>query len=65
MFCVYVLQISKSALDCFLLKLEAGYSKFGNPYHNLLHAADVTQTANVVLGQSGLLVRTANVTGCM
>jgi len=43
-------------LENFLNKLELGYSKFANPYHNLLHGADVAQTTNVICAQSGLLV---------
>lgn len=43
-------------LENFLAKLELGYSKFNNPYHNLLHGADVAQTTNVICAQSGLVV---------
>ncbi len=34
-------QIPWKVLECFLLKLEEGYSKHKNPYHNLKHGADV------------------------
>ena len=41
-------------LEAFLTRLEQGYSLYGNPYHNLIHAADVTQTTNYLLAQSRL-----------
>ncbi|KRZ54069.1 putative 3',5'-cyclic phosphodiesterase pde-1 [Trichinella nativa] len=41
--------------EAFLNKLQQGYSKHNNPYHNLVHAADVTQTAHWLLAQSGLV----------
>lgn len=37
------------------MQLEIGYSKHNNPYHNLVHAADVTQTAHYMISQTGLL----------
>jgi len=49
-------QISTQTLDNFLTRLEQGYSKFENPYHNLIHAADVTQTTYHLFSQSGLVV---------
>lgn len=39
-----------------MLRLEQGYSKHENPYHNLAHAADVAQTTHHILSQSGLAV---------
>jgi len=36
--------------------MEQGYSKHGNPYHNLVHAADVTQTTHAIITDSGLNV---------
>lgn len=47
-------KINTSALDAFLLSMEAGYSKYKNPYHNLLHAADVAQTVHYILSSSKL-----------
>nr|XP_034303437.1 calcium/calmodulin-dependent 3',5'-cyclic nucleotide phosphodiesterase 1A isoform X21 [Crassostrea gigas] len=47
-------KINSSMLDSFLLQLEAGYSKYKNPYHNLVHGADVTQTVHNILSQSKL-----------
>ncbi|PVD38072.1 hypothetical protein C0Q70_00683 [Pomacea canaliculata] len=47
-------KINTQVLDSFLFALEAGYSKFRNPYHNLIHGADVAQTVHFVLSQSHL-----------
>lgn len=49
-------QISQSVMDAFLATLETGYSKFGNPYHNLVHAADVTATSNFFIAKFKLVV---------
>nr|XP_032821957.1 calcium/calmodulin-dependent 3',5'-cyclic nucleotide phosphodiesterase 1A-like isoform X2 [Petromyzon marinus] len=48
-------KIPVAALVSFVEALEAGYSKHKNPYHNLAHAADVTQTVHYLLLQSGLM----------
>ena len=53
-------QISQQVLDAFLATLETGYSKFGNPYHNLVHAADVTATSNFFISKFKLVVRLAS-----
>ncbi|XP_070182458.1 dual specificity calcium/calmodulin-dependent 3',5'-cyclic nucleotide phosphodiesterase 1A-like [Littorina saxatilis] len=47
-------KINTTVLDSFLYALEAGYSKYKNPYHNLVHGADVAQTVHYVLSQSHL-----------
>lgn len=52
-FCV---QIPVQALVQFVEALENGYSKHRNPYHNLIHAADVTQTAHFLMLHTGLMV---------
>jgi len=49
-------QINVQILEHFLLALEVGYSKHNNPYHNCVHAADVTQTSHWILSQTGLAV---------
>jgi calcium/calmodulin-dependent 3',5'-cyclic nucleotide phosphodiesterase len=36
--------------------MESGYSKYRNPYHNLVHAADVLQTTYQIIYNSGLMV---------
>lgn len=47
-------KIPISALVSFVEALEVGYTKHKNPYHNLIHAADVTQTVHYFLFKSGL-----------
>ncbi|CAF0802728.1 unnamed protein product [Didymodactylos carnosus] len=37
-------KVSLTSLQNFLEQMEMGYSKYHNPYHNLIHAADVLQT---------------------
>jgi len=55
--CVHVnVQINSLCLENFLAMMEQGYSKHGNPYHNLVHAADVTQTTHAIITDSGLNV---------
>ncbi|XP_068437851.1 dual specificity calcium/calmodulin-dependent 3',5'-cyclic nucleotide phosphodiesterase 1C [Clinocottus analis] len=44
-----------SALISFVDSLEVGYSKHKNPYHNLMHAADVTQTIHYLLLKTGMV----------
>jgi hypothetical protein len=36
--------------------MESGYTKYRNPYHNLVHAADVLQTTYQIIYTSGLMV---------
>ncbi|XP_032406442.1 calcium/calmodulin-dependent 3',5'-cyclic nucleotide phosphodiesterase 1B isoform X1 [Xiphophorus hellerii] len=48
-------KIPISCLTEFLSALEKGYCKYNNPYHNLVHAADVTQTMHCLLLRSGLV----------
>lgn len=52
-------QIPVSCLDSFLFQIEQGYMKYSNPYHNNLHAADVTQTVHYMLWVTGLAVSVA------
>ncbi|CAF3352698.1 unnamed protein product [Rotaria sp. Silwood1] len=49
------LHISLTALQNFLEQMESGYSKYRNPYHNLIHAADVLQTTYQIIYNSGLM----------
>lgn len=53
---VLCFQIPVQALVQFVEALEIGYSKYKNPYHNLIHAADVTQTAHFLMLHTGLMV---------
>ncbi|KAL7865250.1 hypothetical protein SRHO_G00104970 [Serrasalmus rhombeus] len=48
-------QIPVSSLVAFVEALEVGYSKHKNPYHNLIHAADVTQTAHYLMLHTGIM----------
>ncbi|UJR26378.1 hypothetical protein I4U23_007710 [Adineta vaga] len=50
------LRIPITALQNFLEQMESGYSKYRNPYHNLIHAADVLQTIYQIVYNSGLMV---------
>ncbi|GAB1600838.1 dual specificity calcium/calmodulin-dependent 3',5'-cyclic nucleotide phosphodiesterase 1A isoform X9 [Argonauta hians] len=45
-------KINTSALDSFLSTLEAGYTRYKNPYHNLVHAADVAHAVHYILSSS-------------
>ncbi|XP_022358973.1 calcium/calmodulin-dependent 3',5'-cyclic nucleotide phosphodiesterase 1C isoform X1 [Enhydra lutris kenyoni] len=47
-------KIPISALVSFVEALEVGYTKHKNPYHNLMHAADVTQTVHYLLYKTGV-----------
>lgn len=51
------IQIPIPSLISFISSLEVGYSKYKNPYHNLVHAADVTQTIHHLLLKTGIVVR--------
>ncbi|XP_049340802.1 dual specificity calcium/calmodulin-dependent 3',5'-cyclic nucleotide phosphodiesterase 1A isoform X2 [Astyanax mexicanus] len=48
-------RIPVSSLVAFVEALEVGYSKHKNPYHNLTHAADVTQTAHYLMLHTGVM----------
>ncbi|XP_058038129.1 dual specificity calcium/calmodulin-dependent 3',5'-cyclic nucleotide phosphodiesterase 1A-like [Ahaetulla prasina] len=48
-------QIPLTILISFAKALEAGYSKHKNPYHNSLHAADVTQTVHAIMIHTGMM----------
>ncbi|KAM8867382.1 dual specificity calcium/calmodulin-dependent 3',5'-cyclic nucleotide phosphodiesterase 1B-like [Synchiropus picturatus] len=48
-------KIPISCLTEFLSAVERGYCKHNNPYHNHIHAADVTQTLHCLLLRSGLV----------
>ncbi|XP_077997949.1 dual specificity calcium/calmodulin-dependent 3',5'-cyclic nucleotide phosphodiesterase 1A-like [Glandiceps talaboti] len=48
-------KIPVTSFNALLDVMEAGYSKFKNPYHNLVHAADVTQTIHHVMVHTGLM----------
>lgn len=52
---IHKFKVPPAILEIFLNKIEEGYCRFKNPYHNNLHAADVAQTVHHVLCQTGLM----------
>ncbi|KAJ6650157.1 Calcium/calmodulin-dependent 3',5'-cyclic nucleotide phosphodiesterase 1 [Pseudolycoriella hygida] len=48
-------KVPPTTVEIFLGKIEEGYCKYKNPYHNNLHAADVAQTVHHVLFNLGLM----------
>ncbi|XP_053453578.1 dual specificity calcium/calmodulin-dependent 3',5'-cyclic nucleotide phosphodiesterase 1A isoform X1 [Nycticebus coucang] len=48
-------KIPVSCLIAFAEALEVGYSKYKNPYHNLVHAADVSQTVHYIMLHTGIM----------
>ncbi|KAM9332591.1 dual specificity calcium/calmodulin-dependent 3',5'-cyclic nucleotide phosphodiesterase 1C [Pholidichthys leucotaenia] len=48
-------KVPVTALLSFVDSLEVGYSKYKNPYHNLVHAADVAQTIHYLLIKTGMV----------
>lgn len=52
---IHKFKVPPATLEIFLTKIEEGYCKFKNPYHNNLHAADVAQTVHYILCQIGMM----------
>lgn len=52
---IHKFKVAPSTLEAFLVKIEEGYCKNKNPYHNNLHAVDVAQTVHHILCQTGLM----------
>lgn len=52
---IHKFKVPPSVLEAFLVRVEEGYCRYGNPYHNNLHAADVSQTVHYMLCQTGLM----------
>ncbi|XP_013790427.1 calcium/calmodulin-dependent 3',5'-cyclic nucleotide phosphodiesterase 1A-like, partial [Limulus polyphemus] len=48
-------KVPTSVLGNFLVHIELGYNIHKNPYHNNVHAADVTQTMHYMLWKAGLV----------
>lgn len=48
-------KIPSLVMSNFLESMETGYEKYGNPYHNSVHAADVLQTTFNILSSSALV----------
>ncbi|XP_059474012.1 dual specificity calcium/calmodulin-dependent 3',5'-cyclic nucleotide phosphodiesterase 1-like isoform X3 [Neocloeon triangulifer] len=52
---IHKFKVQPQTLENFLCRVEEGYCKYKNPYHNNLHAADVAQTVHYMLCQTGLM----------
>ncbi|XP_048508996.1 dual specificity calcium/calmodulin-dependent 3',5'-cyclic nucleotide phosphodiesterase 1 isoform X7 [Athalia rosae] len=52
---IHKFKVPPAVLESFLVRVEEGYCRHRNPYHNNLHAADVAQTMHYVLCQTGLM----------
>ncbi|KAK6623054.1 Calcium/calmodulin-dependent 3',5'-cyclic nucleotide phosphodiesterase 1C [Polyplax serrata] len=52
---IHKFKVPPQTLETFLMKVEEGYCRYKNPYHNNLHAADVAQTVHYLLCQTGLM----------
>nr|CAD7198413.1 unnamed protein product [Timema douglasi] len=52
---IHKFKVPPVTLETFLNKVEEGYCRHRNPYHNNLHAADVAQTVHYMLCQTGLM----------
>ncbi|XP_041979582.1 calcium/calmodulin-dependent 3',5'-cyclic nucleotide phosphodiesterase 1-like isoform X2 [Aricia agestis] len=52
---IHKFKVPSTILENFLSRIEEGYCRFHNPYHNNLHAADVAQTVHYMLCQTGLM----------
>ncbi|KAM3721537.1 putative 3',5'-cyclic phosphodiesterase pde-1 [Dirofilaria immitis] len=46
-------KIPVQTLENYIGALEVGYNKHNNPYHNIVHAADVTASSHFMLSQTG------------
>jgi hypothetical protein len=52
---IHKFKVAPAILETFLTRIEEGYCRFRNPYHNNLHGADIAQTVHHVLCQTGLM----------
>lgn len=52
---IHKFKVPPAVLEQFLARIEDGYQRHANPYHNNLHAADVCQTVHYMLCQTGLM----------
>ncbi|KAH8413271.1 hypothetical protein KR009_009547 [Drosophila setifemur] len=52
---IHKFKISPGILEAFLYRVEEGYCRYRNPYHNNLHAVDVMQTIHYCLCNTGLM----------
>ncbi|KPU74338.1 uncharacterized protein Dana_GF23386, isoform D [Drosophila ananassae] len=52
---IHKFKIAPGTLEAFLYRVEEGYCRYRNPYHNNLHAVDVMQTIHYCLCNTGLM----------
>ncbi|XP_070145299.1 dual specificity calcium/calmodulin-dependent 3',5'-cyclic nucleotide phosphodiesterase 1 isoform X9 [Drosophila kikkawai] len=52
---IHKFKIAPGILEAFLYRVEEGYCRYRNPYHNNLHAVDVMQTIHYCLCNTGLM----------
>ncbi|KAK3915870.1 Calcium/calmodulin-dependent 3',5'-cyclic nucleotide phosphodiesterase 1 [Frankliniella fusca] len=52
---IHKFKVPPTVLETLLGRIEEGYSRHKNPYHNNLHAADVAQGVHYMLCQTGLM----------
>ncbi|KRJ97589.1 calcium/calmodulin-dependent 3',5'-cyclic nucleotide phosphodiesterase 1 isoform X2 [Drosophila yakuba] len=52
---IHKFKIAPGILEAFLHRVEEGYCRYRNPYHNNLHAVDVMQTIHYCLCNTGLM----------
>ncbi|KAH8242047.1 hypothetical protein KR038_011378, partial [Drosophila bunnanda] len=52
---IHKFKIPPGTLEAFLYRVEEGYCRYRNPYHNNLHAVDVMQTIHYCLCNTGLM----------
>ncbi|XP_052853162.1 dual specificity calcium/calmodulin-dependent 3',5'-cyclic nucleotide phosphodiesterase 1 isoform X9 [Drosophila gunungcola] len=52
---IHKFKIAPGTLEAFLHRVEEGYCRYRNPYHNNLHAVDVMQTIHYCLCNTGLM----------
>ncbi|XP_032452834.1 calcium/calmodulin-dependent 3',5'-cyclic nucleotide phosphodiesterase 1 isoform X10 [Nasonia vitripennis] len=52
---IHKFKVPPAVLESFLVRVEEGYCRHRNPYHNNLHAADVAQTMHYILCRTGLM----------
>ncbi|XP_058808061.1 dual specificity calcium/calmodulin-dependent 3',5'-cyclic nucleotide phosphodiesterase 1A-like isoform X5 [Phymastichus coffea] len=52
---IHKFKVPPAVLESFLVRVEEGYCRHRNPYHNNLHAADVAQTMHYILCRIGLM----------
>ncbi|KAG1681390.1 Calcium/calmodulin-dependent 3',5'-cyclic nucleotide phosphodiesterase 1 [Nymphon striatum] len=51
---IHKFKMQMAQLENFLTAIESGYCKNKNPYHNNIHAADVTQTVHYMVCKTGI-----------